>query len=188
MIPDRRDAAEAVLAFWLDEVGPDGWYERDPALDAAIARRFGALMAAAARDPACAWHATARSALAHLVLLDQFPRNIHRGRPEAFATDPLARGRARLALRRGFDLAVPEPGRQFFYLPLMHSETLADQSLCVALVLRRLPGSGGENLFHAVSHRDVIRRFGRFPSRNAALGRPDRPAEIAYREAGGYMG
>jgi uncharacterized protein (DUF924 family) len=82
---------------------------------------------------------------------------------------------------------VPEPERQFFYLPLMHSESQADQHRCVRLVLMRLPESGADNRHHGILHREVIRRFGRFPSRNRALGRPDTEAERAYRAAGGYM-
>lgn len=96
--------------------------------------------------------------------------------------------RARCAIGRRLDLAVPEPQRQFFYLPLMHSESLGHQELCIALFLLRMPLTGANNLVHAIQHRDVIRRFGRFPSRNAVLGRADSAAERAYRAQGGYMG
>ncbi|MDT8343978.1 MAG: DUF924 family protein [Thermohalobaculum sp.] len=188
MIADRHAAFEAVTGFWLDQIGPERWYVADPTLDAAITRRFATLWQAAARDPAEAWLATPRGALAHLIVLDQFPRNMFRGTARAFATDARARARARVAIGMGLDRAVPEPARAFFYLPLMHSESLAHQDLCIALIRLRLPQTGADNLGHAVRHRDVIRRFARFPSRNAALGRADRPDEIAYRAAGGYMG
>ncbi len=115
------------------------------------------------------------------------PRNAFRGTAEAFAGDRRARAVAKTAIDNGYDLAVPEPERQFFYLPLMHSESLADQERCVRLVLMRLPATGAENRHHAMQHREVIRRFGRFPSRNAALGRADTGDERAYRAGGGYM-
>lgn len=188
MIPDRRAAIGRILDFWLTEVGAARWYVADATLDARTTERFAALWDAARRDRPEAWLATAEGALAHLVLLDQFPRNMFRGTASAFATDMLARARARRAVDMGLDRLVPEPQRQFFYLPLMHSESAADQAMCIALIRQRLPQTGADNLAHAIRHRDVIRRFGRFPSRNAALGRTDRPDEIAYRAAGGYMG
>lgn len=133
------------------------------------------------------WVSRPRSALALLILLDQFSRNIFRGQPGAFAADPIALRATVTSLRLGHDLAIAEPERQFFYLPLMHSERLADQDRCVRLIRMRMPQHGDVNLEHAQKHREVIRRFGRFPSRNAILGRTDNRAEIAYREAGGYM-
>jgi len=178
---------ERVLKFWLEDVGCDGWYEADPAVDRRIATEFAPLwQAARAGDLAC-WSTTAGGALALLILTDQFPRNMFRGTANAYASDPLARQVARKAIGRGFDRATPEPERQFFYLPLMHSETLADQERCVRQIVTKMPKAGDDNLPHAVRHREVIRRFGRFPSRNAALGRPDSAAELAYRAAGGYM-
>lgn len=187
MAPEPAEAAR-VLRFWLDEVGPAGWYAVDEAVDRRCADEFGAPMADALAGRLGAWRASPRGTLALLILLDQFPRNVHRGTAAAHAGDLRARALAMAAIGRGDDLQVPEPERQFFYLPLMHSESLADQERCVRLVLTRLPQTGAENLKHAVLHREVIRRFGRFPSRNRALGRPDTEAERAYREGGGYMG
>lgn len=179
---------DAVLDFWLRDVGPTRWYRPDPALDREIRRRFAALWRRAARGALGGWLSNPRGALALLILLDQFPRNMFRGTPDAFRTDRRALAAAKVALGRGFDRMVPEPERQFFYLPLMHSEDLADQERCVRLIMLRMPRTGAENLRHAIAHRDVIRRFGRFPSRNAILGRADTDAERRYRAAGGYMG
>ncbi len=110
-----------------------------------------------------------------------------RGDRRSFSTDAVALSAAKMAVGRDWDLRIDPPARQFFYLPLMHSEALADQEQCVRLVKLRLPETGRENLDHAIRHREVIRRFGRFPSRNRALGRRDTEAERRYREAGGYM-
>ncbi|MEM6423275.1 MAG: DUF924 family protein, partial [Pseudomonadota bacterium] len=184
------DATARVLDFWLNEIGPDGWFESDPGIDRACATRLGALAELAADRQLMDWVSRPHGALALLVLLDQMPRNIHRGTARAFASDTLALSVAVQAIGRGFDLALPEPGRLLFYLPLSHTETLAAQDRCVRLTATRLPldkDQGGGALEHAIKHREVIRRFGRFPSRNACLGRADTAAEIAYRQAGGYM-
>jgi uncharacterized protein (DUF924 family) len=181
-------AIREVLAFWLEEVGPPRWFATDPALDRLCAERVGAWMEEALAGRLSRWNASPEGALAHLILLDQIPRNVFRGTARAHAGDIRARAVAHGALVRGFDRATPEPARQIFYLPFMHSEVVADQALSVALFATRMPETGADNLDHAIRHRDVIRRFGRFPSRNAALGRADRAAETAWREAGGYMG
>ena len=110
-----------------------------------------------------------------------------RGEADAFHSDPYALGLAKRAIARRFDRKTPEPQRQFFYLPLMHSEKLSDQERCVRMIMLGLPETGAENVEHACKHREVIRKFGRFPSRNAALGRSDTDAERAYRAEGGYM-
>ncbi len=179
-------AQSDVLDFWLREVGPSRWYVEDAELDAAVAARFGEASEAARRGKLDAWILKPEGALALLILLDQFPRNMHRGRPEAFRSDAAAIAHAKRALTLGHDRRTPEPERQFFYLPLMHSESLADQDRCVRLILTRMPETGGANLPHAVAHRDVIRRFGRFPFRNAALGRHSTADEAAWLAAGGY--
>lgn len=178
---------ERILEFWLDEVGPEGWYRSDKALDRRTVELFSGLWVRAAAGELCRWGTTARGSLALLILTDQFPRNMFRGTWRAYSTDPIARRMARKAIERGHDRATPEPERQFFYLPLMHSEALPDQERCVRMILTKMPAHGGDNLPHAVQHREVIRKFGRFPSRNAALGRRDTEAERAYRAAGGYM-
>ena len=174
---------EQVLSFWLDEVGPSRWYEQDAALDATISERFGALWRKARANRLSDWAETPRGALALLILMDQFSRNIFRGEGKAFSTDTRALNLAKRAVAQGFDLEVANPERQFFYLPYMHSEDLTDQHACVALIGERGPAG---NFFHAQAHRAVIERFGRFPYRNAALERENTPEETAYIEAGRY--
>ncbi len=175
-----------VRAYWLGEVGPEGWYKADPALDAAIARRFRPTWEAARGDGLNGWSTGPEGALAYLVLTDQFPRNMFRDDPRAFATDARARAAACHAIAQGWDMAVPEPARQFFYLPLEHSEFQTDQDRAVRLIRARMPETGAETLRHARAHREVIRSFGRFPFRNAALSRQPRPGEEAFLEKGGY--
>ena len=177
---------ETVLDYWLNTVGPAGWYKADPAVDAEIRRRFEGDVLAARRGEHDAWILHPREALALMVLLDQFPRNIWRGAPEAFSCDAHAVALAKRALNMRHDEKVPEPERQFFYLPLMHHESQMDQDRCVRLIITKMPETGVDNLKHAVAHRDVIRKFGRFPFRNAALSRQDTPEEAAWLAAGGY--
>ena len=178
---------DKVLKFWIDEIGPKGWYASSDEIDTLIQREFGGLHAMAVGGMLSAWTASARGALALIILLDQFSRNMYRGSGRAFASDGYCLSIAKGAVARKLDLKIPEPERQFFYLPLMHSETLADQEQCLRLFLLRCPEIGHQNAEHAIKHREVIRKFGRFPSRNAALGRVDSDAELAYREAKGYM-
>lgn len=180
------DASEEVLRFWVEEVGPEGWYAGGEALDAAIRDRFRATWLAAMEGSCGLWLTSPRGALAYVVLTDQFPRNMFRGTPRAFDSDRQARAAAKIAVDRDWDLRVPEPERQFFYLPLMHSENLVDQDRCVRLFAARLPEVGPRQMIHAQAHREQIRRFGRFPTRNAALGRADTPAEAAFLASGGY--
>lgn len=175
-----------LLDFWLDEVGPKGWYVASSALDQTITERFGALWAEAQKDTHLGWTCTPKSMLALLILLDQFPRNMFRNDPRAFSTDKLARQIAKKALDLGWDLRHPEPQRQFFYMPLMHSECLGDQERCVRLMQARMPVAGADNLLHARAHREVVRLFGRFPHRNAELGRHTTKEEAAFLNSGGY--
>lgn len=177
---------DQVLDFWLNEVGPEGWYNGTPALDDTIRTRFLGLWQRARAGELDDWRGAPRGMLGFLVLTDQFPRNMFRGSGDSFATDGLARATAKAAIARGWDLLVEEPERQFFYLPLMHAETLSDQERCVRLMMTRMPRTGASNLLHARAHREIIRRFGRFPYRNAALGRRDTDAERAFGAAGGY--
>ncbi|MRX51734.1 DUF924 family protein [Paracoccus sp. S-4012] len=173
---------DEINRFWLEETGPKLWYQPTAALDLSIRDRFMAAWIDALRLSA-AWTATPEGALAALILTDQFPRNMFRNDARAYATDPLARRIARAALDAGHDLATPEPGRQFFYLPFEHSEELADQHRAVALFAERMPG---ENLRHAELHRDAIAAFGRFPWRNEALDRESTAEERRILDAGGY--
>ncbi len=175
-----------VTDFWLEEVGPKGWFLVDAALDTDIRDRFQGAWEEA-RDGAYAdWKLRPATLLSYLILLDQFPRNMFRGSGQAFATDKMARCAAKKAIDSKWDMKVGEPVRQFFYLPLMHSECLADQERCVRLMKTRMPESGESNLLHARAHREVIRRFGRFPYRNEALERRDTAPEVAFLDQGGY--
>lgn len=186
MTREGTEQAGAVLDYWMETVGPDGWYKIDEAVDKEIAARFGETWAAARAGELDEWLLRPEDALAFMIVLDQFPRNMFRGDDRAFATDRKALCAAKKAISLGHDLKAPEPQRQFFYLPLMHSESLMDQERCVRLILTRMPQTGEANLIHARAHRDVIRRFGRFPYRNDALGRPSTIAERGYLDAGGY--
>lgn len=176
---------EEVLAFWLDTVGPKGWYDSDPVLDAQIAEKFGPMVDAAREGSLGLWLTYPSGTLAYLILTDQFPRNIFRGTSEAFSLDPLALAVAKSAICKGWDLKIDTPARQFFYLPMMHSESLTDQDRCVRLMCERMPDEQ-TNLLHAQAHREVIRQFGRFPYRNDALDRQTTHAEEAYAASGGY--
>jgi uncharacterized protein (DUF924 family) len=171
-----------VLAFWFagdPSARRKVWFEKDAAFDAACGRFLDA--ARAARQGAFdAWAATPRGALALVLLLDQFPRNLHRGSAEAFASDSRARAVARAAIARGHDQGLTPVERMFLYLPFEHAETLADQDESVRLYETLRADLGNETVKHAVDHRDVIRRFGRFPHRNAALGRATTPDEADY--------
>jgi uncharacterized protein (DUF924 family) len=181
---DTLDATRQVLDFWFGAPTRDGdyehrssWFCAEPAFDAECLARFGALCAMAAADELGGLQNSAEGSLALVLLLDQFPRNIHRGRPEAFAADSKARQVSRRAIARGFDGKLPRLQRLFLYLPFEHSEDLADQDLAVRLI-----GSLGdeEQTYWVSRHRDVIARFGRFPHRNAILGRENTAEEEAF--------
>ncbi|MCF8486733.1 MAG: DUF924 domain-containing protein [Rhodobacteraceae bacterium] len=174
-----------VLDFWLGEIGPSGWYAGGDEIDDAIAVQFGELWAALNEGNLEHWVDGVVGTLAYLIVADQFARNINRGKAEAFATDIRARAAARRALDEGWDLAAPEPERQFFYMPFEHSEDPADQILAVSLMDERMPASPDLAL-HARAHQQIITQFGRFPFRNAALGRENTPEEAAFLSEGGY--
>lgn len=178
--------AQDVLAFWLDEVGEQGWYKQDDALDQLIRDKFEAAWTAATEGSYSMWLTYPSGALAYIILTDQFPRNMFRGQAKAFATDHVALAVAKVAINKGWDMKIDEPARQFFYLPMMHSESLCDQERCVRLLAERMPISGAANMLHARAHRAVIRQFGRFPYRNEALSRSTTATENAYVSAGGY--
>ena len=175
-----------VLDFWLGEIGPEGWYKGSEEIDDACAVRFGALTDALADDGLEHWVDGVVGTLAYLIVADQFSRNIHRGTAAAFANDPRARNAARAALDAGWDMQAPVPERQFFYMPFEHSEDMADQDLAVSLMATRMDGDA-ELLLHARAHREIILRFGRFPFRNAALGRETTPEEQAFMDEGAYV-
>ncbi|MEW9918576.1 DUF924 family protein [Marimonas sp. MJW-29] len=177
---------QEILEFWLDEIGPKGWYEASDTLDATIRDTFLGTWEAASEGKFSLWLTYPSGALAYIILMDQFPRNMFRGEAKAFVSDRAALAAAKSAVERSWDLRIDEPARQFFYLPLMHSENLCDQDRSVRLICERMPETGESNLLHARAHREVIRRFGRFPYRNAALGRNDTPGEKAFMSGGGY--
>ncbi len=177
---------EDVLEFWLDDIGPSGWYKSEAALDATIRDTFEASWQEACKGKFSLWLTYPSGALAYIVLTDQFSRNMFRDTGKAFASDKIALAASKSAIDKGWDLRIDEPARQFFYLPLMHSENLCDQDRCVRLICERMPETRENNILHARAHRDVIRQFGRFPYRNAALGRNSTAAEKAYLEAGAY--
>ncbi len=173
--------AADVLHFWFEETPPERWFKRDDAFDQALRQRFLPLHAtiAALANEACL--ADAGTALAATIVLDQFSRNMFRGTPAAFALDPKALAIAQAAIARGFDATVPEKRRQFFYLPFEHAEDAAAQARSVALFATL----GEEYLRWAEAHKVIIDRFGRFPHRNAVLGRTSTAEEIAFLEGPG---
>lgn len=177
---------EDILNFWLDEVGPKGWYGENETLDQTIRDKFSATWDGARAGRYSLWLTYPSGTLAYIILTDQFPRNMFRGQGQAFATDRAALCAAKSAIGKGWDMKIDEPARQFFYLPLMHSESLCDQERCVRLMHERMPETGEPNLLHARAHREVIRQFGRFPYRNAALDRSMTAQERSYVAAGGY--
>lgn len=174
---------QEVLTFWRD-AGYDRWFTKTTEFDTAVRERFFATYEAAAAGGLRDWENSADGALALIIVLDQFPRNLFRGTARAFATDAMARTIAQQAIARGDDRHVDPDLRNFFYMPLMHSEDFADQDRCVAY-FRTI---GGVQLPFAEMHADIIRRFGRFPHRNALLGRPSTPAEEAFLDGSGFQG
>lgn len=177
---------QEILEFWLDEIGPKGWSETSDALDAQIRDRFLETWQAGCEGKFSLWLTYPNGSLAYIILMDQFPRNMFRDEGRAFASDRIALAAAKSAIERGWDMRIDEPARQFFYMPLMHSENLCDQDRCVRLMCQRMPEGRETNLLHARAHREVIRRFGRFPYRNAALSRSDTDHEATYIKGGGY--
>jgi uncharacterized protein (DUF924 family) len=173
-----------VVAFWRN-AGPPRWFKKDAAFDDEIREKFRAAHEAAAKGDLAAWEMTEEGTLALLILLDQFPRNMFRGNARTFATDPLALGVARRAVARGFDDKAAAAMRGFFYLPFMHSERHADQQRSVELYRSARDADG---LKFAEIHADIIRRFGRFPHRNAVLGRATTAEEQKFLDDGGFAG
>jgi len=169
--------AEEIVEFWFSKAVKPYWFKSTPEFDAQLRDKYSVLMRAARAEELDHWADTPQGALALIILLDQVPRNVHRGTSESFASDEAALRVARQARAAGFDTAVDLDQRCFFYLPFMHSETLADQDLCVALY----EAAGAEdNVKYARLHRDLIARFGRFPHRNSILNRASTDAEREY--------
>jgi uncharacterized protein (DUF924 family) len=181
-----------VLGFWI-AAGPDKWFAGSEAFDDAIRLKFEPVHLAASRGKYDAWAADtsngAEGALALVILLDQFPRNLYRDSGHAFATDGKARAIAAAAVAAGHDKVVAPELRPFFYLPYEHSESLADQEAGIALFEGLLKDTGdADSLKWAIAHRDIIARFGRFPHRNKALGRITTVAEQVFLDEGGFAG
>jgi len=172
-----------VVAFWKD-AGPARWFAKDADFDRRFRERFLRDHESAARGELMHWQSTPEGALALVILFDQFPRNAFRDTPRMYDTDAMARKVANTAFAAGYDRAMPKDLQKFFILPFAHSEDLADQERSVALARR----TGADDLAHAEHHRDIVRRFGRFPHRNRILGRETTPAEKHYLDNGGYQG
>lgn len=170
--------AQQVLDFWFRECTPAQWFARDDAFDDRIRQRFGALRERAAKGELTGWRATPHGALAEILLLDQFSRNIYRDDPRAFAADPQARACLHAAIRAGHEAALTPAERSFLYMPLMHSEDISDQRLSVRLFGG--PGVNPQSLPWAIKHMEIIERFGRFPHRNAVLGRESTAEETEF--------
>lgn len=173
---------EDVLAFWFEEIEPGQWWKKDPAFDRLIADRFGALHDSAVQCELFEWRETPHGRLAEVLVLDQFSRNIHRGTSRAFAADPLALALAQEAAAAAADQPLPPIQRSFLYMPYMHSESLKVHEEAVQLYR---DNGLRDNLDFELRHKAIIERFGRYPHRNAILGRPSTEEEVAFlREPG----
>jgi uncharacterized protein (DUF924 family) len=172
-----------VVSFWRD-AGPEKWFKKDPEFDRAIAERFASVHAEAAAGRKRDWAKTPEGALALILVLDQFSRNMFRNTPKAFAQDEMACAIACEAVDAGFDKEVAPELRFFLHMPFMHAETIAEQERCVSIFHHVAP----DNLSYARDHERIIRRFGRFPHRNQILGRHTSPAEQAFLDGGGFAG
>ncbi len=174
---EEEQGINVVLSFWFEENGPKQWFTKDVTFDDAVCERFGALQARAADGGLTDWRQTDRGALAEIIVLDQFSRNLYRDDERAFACDALALDAAKEALAKGFDQALSETGRVFMYLPFEHSEAMEDQETSVKLYATLTDRS---YLEWAERHKAAIDRFGRYPHRNAVLGRESTVEELAF--------
>ena len=177
--PKVPEAAQALLAFWFSESSRARWFDSTPAFDDRVREGFESIFEAAQAGRLADWESTAEGALALVIALDQLPLNMYRGEPRSFSGEAPARAIAGRAIERGLDAQLEPERRAFLYLPFMHSEDLADQDR--SLQLHR---EAGLETRWAEHHRDIVRRFGRFPHRNRILGRADTPAEREYLESG----
>lgn len=181
---------DEVLKFWFQEAGPERWYTKSDEFDQQIIDRFQDLVLALAEmidaQGVCDWQTEPKGALATVITLDQFPRNIYRGSPLSFSFDGRALGAAKMSIEKHWDTEMPVPPRGFFYLPFMHSEELADQQRCVDLITKNNPEP--QSIRFAQEHLDIIKRFGRFPHRNVLLARETTPEEQLFLDEGGFAG
>jgi uncharacterized protein (DUF924 family) len=187
-LPDEAAAPDAtrVLRFWFGEPPEYGsrrkrWFDKDPALDEEVRTLFSTLLAELAAGSHMEWLERRADCLAYILAADQFPRHIFRGDRRAFSTDPLALAAARSALARGLDRDLRPVERLFLYLPFQHSEALEDQLMACELCapLASFPETADVPRY-AMAHRDIVKRFERFPHRNSALGRPSTPEELEF--------
>lgn len=167
----------SILKFWFEDIQPAQWWKVDPAFDDLVRTRFGALHEQARRCELFGWRATPEGRLAEVIVLDQFARNIHRGTPAAFAADPLALALAQEAVAAGDDLKLPVERRAFLYMPYMHSESAAIHAVGEPLMKERAPEGTHD---YELRHKAIVDRFGRYPHRNAILGRESTPEELAF--------
>jgi uncharacterized protein (DUF924 family) len=174
-----------VLDFWF-AAGPEKWFAKNDAFDAEIKRLFAETYRMASEGKLDSWANEAQGALALILMLDQFSRNLWRNDHRAFLQDAKALALADEAVRRRFDVETPVTARKWFYMPYMHAEDLAAQERGLVLFAQRLDDP--ETMRHAVEHADIIRRFGRFPHRNAVLGRLTTPEEQTFLDQGGFKG
>jgi uncharacterized protein (DUF924 family) len=182
---DACDVTPAeILAFWR-AAGRQRWYQRDDTFDANVRSRFLELWRKAAAGELSSWETTDDGALALVIVLDQFPRNMFRGDIRTYSSDALARDVVSRAIARGADMRVEPALLEFLYMPFMHSEHLADQLRCVELFRK---AGHADNLKYAEDHADIIRRFGRFPHRNRILRRATTPEEQGFLDSGGFSG
>lgn len=174
-----RDLKQEILHFWFEETPPSLWFQKNEDFDKQIRDRFSSAYKLAADGLCDSWRDIAEGALALCIILDQFPRNMFRNAPESFATDLRALGVAKFAVARGFDQTAPVIRRRFFYLPFEHSENIADQERALSL-FKSMQTEDPLAYDYALRHYDVISRYGRFPHRNAILGRKNTPEEDEY--------
>jgi len=177
MAPAPEDWTADILNFWFDEIPREAWFQKDELFDQRLRQRFFTQHEHVAALPTTDCVRDAECAIAAVIALDQFPRNMFRGTPRAFATDAKALAIADRAIERGFDASLSKDHRTFLYLPFQHSEDAAVQARAVELMARL---QDEELDSYAVAHKDIIDRFGRFPHRNAILGRTSTPEEIAF--------
>jgi uncharacterized protein (DUF924 family) len=182
---DARDVTpEEVLAFWR-KAGPERWYTKDAAFDADVRSQFFAMWQKAAAGELSSWETSDDGALALVIILDQFPRNMFRDDARTYSTDAQALEVANRAIARGADQCIEPILLEFLYMPFMHSERLSDQQRCVELFRK---AGNTDNIGYAQDHADIVRRFGRFPHRNRVLGRTTTPEEQAFLDSGGFSG
>ncbi|MBS3797179.1 DUF924 family protein [Pseudoalteromonas sp. BDTF-M6] len=167
---------QSVYDFWFHQCRPEDWFSKSAALDEEVSRQFAATHAAACRGELYTWRSSAHGALSEIIVLDQFSRNMYRDSAGAFAYDPLALCLAQHAVEKGYDLLLTEQERTFLYMPYMHSESAAIHVLAEHL-FRPL-----DNYAYELEHKAIIDRFGRYPHRNALLGRQSTPEELAFLE------